>query len=277
MTKKSKNEIEKLRDELNEMKQDGLLSNPSPSFTEKLNTKIRQGIVKYYKKKLAKQNIWYSSMFRQNYLQSKKALLQRNVGIKGYKINDLNSLFASAYKFRLQSSLALIKTQNDENMAKLTNRFLNWVTAADFNNKESLQEATKIPSSKKTRFILRDQSNKMSAALDDIVAQHYRAIAFEWMTRNDNRVSGKPSGLYPKVDDESTKHGDHWSRKGKFYYYTNAPLRSKRKLNLKAFAGSDKSLKDGMPGTPIGCRCWAKNYYDIEDLPQELLKDNYKS
>lgn len=272
--KKPRTELEVLRDDLDEMRKDGLFDNPSPSFMQKMQSRISLVLKNTFKKLWNKESRWFTSSFRGNYLDYKKSLQIRNVGIKGYKLEDLNPIFANLYKTRLQSSLDLIKTQNQENLLKLKRRFLDWTTQAEFRNKEDLKEATKLPSNKRTRFILRDQSNKMSASLDNIVAEKYGAICFEWKTRNDNRVTGKPGGLYPKINDDSPNHGDHWSRRGKFYYYSNLPQEVKDKLNLKNFAGSDKSLKDGVPGVPYGCRCWGKNYYDIDDLPEELVKQN---
>lgn len=270
---KQKDSLSLLRDELDEMRKDGLLDNPSPSFMDKLNTKISVCLKDVFKKLWHNHSRFFTSAFRGNYLDAKKSLQVRNVGIKGYKFDELNPVFSNLYKTRLQSSLDLIKTQNQENMLKLKRRFLDWTTQAEFRNKTDLKEAVKLPKDKQVRFILRDQSNKMSASLDNIIAEKYGAICFEWKTRNDNRVTGKPGGLYPKVNDNSTAHGDHWSRRGKFYYYSNIPQEVKNKLNLKAFAGSDKDLKDGLPGVVIGCRCWSKNYYDLDDLPSKYLKE----
>lgn len=272
--KKPRTELEILHDDLNVMRKDGLLDNPSPSFMEKVQSRINAVLRNTFKKLWNKESRWFASSFRGNYLDYKKSLQVRNVGIKGYKLEDLNPVFANLYKTRLQSSLDLIKTQNQENLLKLKRRFLDWTTQAEFRDKDDLKEAIKLPNNKRIKFILRDQSNKMSASLDNIVAEKYGAICFEWKTRNDNRVSGKPGGLYPKVNDNSPYHGDHWSRRGKFYYYSNIPQEVKNKLNLKNFAGSDKSLKDGLPGTGTACRCWSKNYYDIDDLPEELVKQN---
>lgn len=270
--RKNRTELELLRDELDDMRKDGLLNNPSPSFMDKLNTKISVVLKNTFKKLWHNNSRWFTSNFRGNYLDAKKSVQIRNVGIKGYKFSELNPLFANLYKTRLQSSLDLIKTQNQENMLKLKRRFLDWTTQAEFRDKTDLKEAIKLPKNKQIRFILRDQSNKMSASLDSIIAEKYGAICFEWKTRNDNRVTGKPGGLYPNANDNSTAHGDHWSRRGKFYYYSNIPQEVKDKLNLKAFAGSDKDLKDGLPGVGYGCRCWCKNYYDLDDLDDKYLK-----
>lgn len=262
-----------LRDDLQEYKKDGLLDNPSPSFMQKLSARINSTLKSLIGRVNRDQSRLFSVDFRKNFLFAKKELPERHFGIRAYKLKDLEPYFQRAYQTRMQSSLDLIKSNNTILLAKLQKRFLDWTTMADYRTKEDLLEATKLPKDKHTRFIVRDQSNKMTAAMDDIIADKYKAIAFQWKTRNDNRVAGKPGGLYPSVDKDSDKHGDHWSRRDKFYYYSNIPQSIKRRLKLKKFAGSDKSLKDGMPGTPIGCRCYAKNFYYIEDLPSELVED----
>ena len=271
---KRRDSIQMLIDELNQAKQDKLLDNMSPSFFKRLQQRINKRLKTKFESILNKSTTFFSSNFRRAYLQYKQTLPYRNVGIKSYKMQDLNPRFQKEFKTRIQASLNLIKTQNEENMLRLKRRLIDWVTMSDFRDKQDLKEAIALPKNKRIKFILRDQENKLCGAMDDIVAENYNAICFEWKTRNDNRVVGKPSGLYPKANDNSKMHGDHWSRRGKFYYYPNIDQSIKNKLNLKNFAGSTKDLKDGMPGQPIGCRCWAKNYYDLEDLPDELLKQN---
>lgn len=270
--KKNRNELEILRDELQEYKKDGLLESLSASFLEKLQFKINVATSKFFKKYLSAKSMWYSSNYRRNFWSTKKSLFSRNVGLKSYKLEDLNSEFASAYRAGIELSLSLIKSHSDETKLKMRRRFLDWVTSADYRDKEDLNEAIKLPSDKKTKFLLRDQTNKLASTLDNIVAEKYGAIAFQWKVRNDNKVSGKPGGKNEKADKDSKVHGDHWSRKDKFYYYTRMDDSIKAKLNLKKFAGSEKDLKDGMPGIPIGCRCYAKNFYFIEDLPAEFIK-----
>lgn len=270
--KKRRSDYDILRDDLQEYKKDGLLDNPSPTFMQKLQARIASTLKEAISRTNRRQSTLFSTGFRKSFLSAKKDLPERHFGIRAYKLKELDKQFYKAYTVRMQSSLSLIKSNNSILLAKLQKRFIDWTTMADYRTKEDLLEATKLPDDKHTKFIVRDQSNKMTATIDDIIAEKYQAIAFQWKTRNDNRVAGKPGGLYPSVDKNSEKHGDHWSRKDKFYYYSSIPKSVKNKLNLKKFAGSEKSLKDGMPGTPIGCRCYAKNFYYVEDLPSELVK-----
>ena len=273
--RKNRSEFQILQDDLNEMRKDGLLDNPSPTFMQKLTARIKSTLKSFVKDINKRQSKSFLTDFRRNFLLNKKQLKDRHYGIRAYKLKDLEPYFQKAYTRNMSYCLDLIKTNNTQLLAKLQNRFINWVTQADYRNKEDLLEATQLPKDRHTRFIVRDQSNKMSATMDNIIADRYEAIAFQWKTRNDNRVAGKPGGLYPIADDSSDKHGDHWSRRDKFYYYSNISSDIKKVLHLKKFAGNDKDLKDGMPGTPIGCRCYAKNYYFLEDLPSELVKDEF--
>lgn len=269
--RKRRDDIEMLRDELIQAKEDGLLDNMSPSFLKRLTQRINARTQSKFDSMLTKAQLWFLSGFRKSYLDYKESIPKRNVGIKSYKLADLSPKFQREYKMRMEASLNLIKSQNDENMLKMRRRLLDWVTMSDVRDKTDLKDAIELPNNKRTRFILRDQENKLCSAMDDIVADSYNAIAFRWMTRNDDRVAGKPGGRYPKANDDSNMHGDHWSRRGKFYYYSRIDEVTKARLKLDEFAGSDKDLKDGMPGEPVGCRCWAENYYDLDDLPDDLV------
>ncbi|HDZ5024824.1 TPA: hypothetical protein RTG57_001780 [Campylobacter jejuni] len=194
-----------------------------------------------------------------------------HVGLSTYKLSDLNLDFKKQYKSQLVYSLNLIKSQNEENLNKLKNRFYDWVnlkTVGD--DKVKLQSLTKLPrSDKKIRFILKDQTNKLSASMDGLVADRYNPIAFQWKTRNDNKVVGKPGGKYPGKGVPGI-HGDHWARKDQYYYFEKNE--NVKFLNVSKFKGKASDIKDGMPGIPIGCRCYAKFIYTLEDLPKDLVK-----
>lgn len=270
MTKKRRNSLEVLRDALLESKDDGIYDNPSQSLLNKTSIRIRAVLKKVFKIELNKTSKFFSSNFRKAYLITKKPsnILSRNVGLKAYTLESLNEDFKKTYKTMLSHNLGLIKTQNAENMLKLENRFVNWVTSKSVDDKKDLKNLVKLPNNKRIKFILKDQTNKLTSNFDEIVATKYGAIAMQWKTRSDNRVVGKPGGLYPGKG--STKHRDHWSRKDKFYYYPSNPVN--KSLNLSKFEGSVDTLKDGLPGQPIGCRCYARYYYDLDDLPKELVK-----
>lgn len=264
--------IDKLKDDLKEMEKDGLLENSSPSFLNKVFTKINKYVKIHYDKELRAKNRYFLENFRRNFKSKKKNIFDTHLGLATYKLSDLNNLFKKQYEAQINASLGLIRTHNDENMLKLKRRFYDWVTLKNTgDDKEKLRKMVELPKDKKTKFLLKDQTNKLAAGIDNIIANHYKPIAFQWKTRNDNKVVGKPGGVNPKVTDPKI-HGDHWARKDKFYYYPNNEYVKKGYLNLNNFAGSINNIKDGMPGIPIGCRCYAKFIYALEDLPKNLIK-----
>lgn len=260
------NSFQSLLQELEKYNSNGYLSNMTKTGYDEWTTKINTVLSKTTKQRENLLTKLLTRKLRKSFINYKrKNVYERNSGLKAYTLKDLYPKFAKAYRFRANASLDLIKSQNEEAMFKLRNRFKSWLTSS---HHDSLDMT--LPSTGRVKFILRDQTNKMMSNLDNIVAEEYKAVCFQWKTRNDNRVVGKPGGLYPEADKTSKTHGNHWERKDKFYYYVKS--NQLHKLNLSKFAGSDKSLKDGMPGTPIGCRCWAKNYYNVDDLPEELVK-----
>ncbi|HDZ5057849.1 TPA: hypothetical protein RTG63_001713 [Campylobacter jejuni] len=269
--KKQKNSIKILQEDLKQLENDSLLNNASPSFIQKVLTKINVFCNSFYKKQLQNNSRYFNNKFRKNFLFKKKEIATMHVGLSTYKLSDLNLDFKKQYKSQLVYSLSLIKSQNEENLNKLKNRFYDWVnlkTVGD--DKVKLQSLTKLPrSDKKIRFILKDQTNKLSASMDGLVADRYNPIAFQWKTRNDNKVVGKPGGKYPGKGVPGI-HGDHWARKDQYYYYEKNE--NVKFLNINKFKGKASDIKDGMPGIPIGCRCYAKFIYTLEDLPKDLVK-----
>lgn len=96
----------------------------------------------------------------------------------------------------------------------------------------------------------------LKAKLDKIEAEKNQAIGFLWITMEDERVVGNPTGLYPKVYDE-TAHGDHWGRHNKIVVYRNDDYKA-----ISKTCGAERLLKpseilDGFPSDPYGCRCVA--------------------
>lgn len=269
---KNRTPIEILQDDLSELAKDGFFNNPSATFLKKIETKINAFLEREYAKIHKNESLFFSQRLRKSYLKHLKELNATHKGLKQYTLNDLKPQLKEVFLLRMNENLGLIKTQNTENMLKMKNRFLNWINLQSVGgNKETLKQATRLTPNKHLKFLLRDQSNKMTAAMDKTIADYYGWIAMQWKTRDDNRVVGKPSGLYPKPIKSPTMHGNHWERKDKFYYKKGLKNSVKKELNLSNFAGVAE-FKDGMPGVPIGCRCYAVFYYEAQDLPKFLRK-----
>ena len=91
-------------------------------------------------------------------------------------------------------------------------------------------------SERRARVIARDQTSKLTGALNRVRQESIGVTEYIWRTVKDNRVVGNPLGIYPKGND---KHGDHHKRNGHRYSWAEAP-------------------HDGHPGSAIQCRCWAE-------------------
>lgn len=267
--------FKKLYKEIAERKSEGLLKSSSALTIERLNAKFLTSYRKLLKSKFNHYSSFFTSNLRKKYLNFiNGGYEERNKGLKGYYINKLKPQFKDELINRINFSLSLIKTQDKKTMEQLSERFLNWLNNETMQgNKESLAQTLSIhktqqKNDKHYKFILKDQTQKMFTSFDNIIANEYKAIGFYWRTRRDKRVVGNPSGLYPKVIDEEA-HGNHYKRAGKFYFYENTQylkqgLFDKGKIEYAKF-------NDGMPGAPIGCRCYAENVYNIEDVPSEYL------
>ncbi len=99
-------------------------------------------------------------------------------------------------------------------------------------------------SDRRARFIARDQTAKITSSLSHTRNQALGAKKYDWITANDRRVVGNPSGLYPKP---TRGHGNHYKRNNKTYYY-------------------NKPFADGLPGDAYNCRCLARPIIDVEDI-----------
>lgn len=204
------------------------------------------------------------------------------IGIASYRLKDLAPLFRKELDNHVANSLALIKTQNEKTMLNLENVFRNWATVPAKQLRGDLTDPKKIithlkkevindhdlkyKTAKHLKFILKDQTNKLNASMDTITDKQLDAIGFIWRTSQDNRVVGKPGGLYP-VAENPKMHGNHYSREGKFYLYRDSWALKNGYIVPRDGAVYADTVEDGPPGTAIGCRCYKESVFDLEDIP----------
>lgn len=91
---------------------------------------------------------------------------------------------------------------------------------------------------KRAERIARDQTAKINSSMIRARAVEAGSKSYIWRTSGDERVAGNPAGKYPKVDDKSTFHGNHYKRNGKRFYWDDPP-------------------PDGHAGEAGFCRCTA--------------------
>lgn len=108
---------------------------------------------------------------------------------------------------------------------------------------EQIQSIKKV-SRRKAELLARDQTSKLTAALNQHRQESIGIDSYIWRTSKDQRVVGNPAGLYPKGND---KHGNHWKREGKVFKWSDPPY-------------------DGHPGMAINDRCTAESIVDINKI-----------
>ena len=208
---------------------------------------------------------------------------QYHTGVKGYRIADMKPYYRKEVENSVNNSIALIKTQNADFLIKMQDRFRNWATIPSndlrgkSDNPEKITEhlrknVLKTPEAVQEmtdwqKLIVRDQAKKLIGSMNRITAENSGAFAFIWHTRKDIKVTGNPSGLYPKGND---KHGNHYEREGKLYLLKES-FAVKAKLVAKTKeVDYDTELSDGMPSVGISCRCYAEYIYDLEGIPKQF-------
>lgn len=101
------------------------------------------------------------------------------------------------------------------------------------------------------RFIARDQTAKYNADLSEVRHREAGINQYTWWTAMDERVRGRPGGLYPNA------RPSHWAHQGKVYSYDHPPADT------------------GAPGHDYNCRCVAIPYFG--DFEKSLDSRGWRS
>lgn len=197
-------------------------------------------------------------------------------GVKAYRLEDMKPAYRKEVQNSVDNSLALIKTQNQEFMRKMQDRFRNWATipTPEMRGPQATTtylrlEIMKAPEVREEmtahqHFIIEDQTRKLIANMNEITASESGAIAFIWHNRRDKKVTGAPGGLNKPTE----KHGDHWEREGKLYLVKGSWALKRGLLKKTPDVWYDTDIPDGKPGMPVGCRCYSSWITDIESIPE---------
>ena len=89
----------------------------------------------------------------------------------------------------------------------------------------------------RAKFIARDQTSKLTAALTKTRMQENGIDSYTWRNAGDTRVVGNPGGKYP---DPTEGHGNHWDREGKVFTFDNPPSDGAPGEAYNCFPGSVK-------------------------------------
>lgn len=146
--------------------------------------------------------------------------------VPGSDLSDMIDVF-------VLENTALIKSLQDDYLLRVQNTlnqgFRQGLTSGEI--AKQINSATGV-GLRRAKLIARDQIGSLNAQVSEQRDRDLSINEYIWQHVSDNRVRGKPGGLY-----EKSKY-DHWERGGKKFSYDNPP-------------------PDGNPGEPINCRCFS--------------------
>jgi uncharacterized protein with gpF-like domain len=178
-------------------------------------------------------------------------MLQNALGVDIVSVLD-NEAVSKELEIAIADNTRLIKTIPEEHFKKVAQAVYGNYRGESFPEGSLANRLKKLGSitDRRAKFIARDQTQKLVTSLNAVRQKEAGVDRYIWRNQGDNRVVGKPGGLYPEGN---KKHMDHWHREGKIYKWSDPPA-------------------DGHPGQPIGCRCFAEPIVDIEKIEKKAIK-----
>lgn len=216
---------------------------------------------------------------KQYHMYMRGGYKKNSKGLKGYNPYKFKTKYLRQLNNRIDTALGLIVSHHQAYMLEIVNRYKEWfsidtqevrgdkATPESFSKKLSeFCHHDKDKFEKHMKFVIKDQSNKLSASMDEITATEGGAFAMIWKTRNDKRVVGNPSGLYPKG---APIHGNHYIRNNKLFLLKGSWALKEGYIKKTKEVEYLEDVPDGYPGQAIGCRCYRIDIYSLEDIPSE--------
>lgn len=126
--------------------------------------------------------------------------------------------------------------------------------------RQQIKEEFKV-SDGRAKVLARDQTAKMNTSISAIRQVNLGIECYVWKTVEDERVVGKPGGLYPK----GTKlHKNHYIMQGLLCKWADPNVYSDDKG--KTWKNRTAEMPHNHPGEDIMCRCRPAPFIDIESL-----------
>lgn len=126
--------------------------------------------------------------------------------------------------------------------------------------RQQIKEEFKV-SDGRAKVLARDQTSKMNTSLTAIRQTELGIDWYVWKTAEDERVVGRPGGLYPKI---SKLHRNHYLMQNLLCQWKDPSVYSDD--NGKTWKKRKPEMPQNHPGEDIMCRCRAAPYIDIEAL-----------
>lgn len=198
--------------------------------------------------------------------ESRKALQK---GLSGSLAVDISALvdvpeIADTLSLGSIEASQLIKSIPSEYLGQIAKAVTdNYVGVAQPGDRSLLQQIIKIGkvSKKRANLIARDQTSKLTAAVNQTRQTSVGITMYIWHNSQDNRVVGKPGGLYPKGN---KAHGNHWVMEGLYCKWDDHFVYSNDKG--KSWKKRTREMPKTTPGAEIQCRCHAEPIIDIDEI-----------
>lgn len=113
----------------------------------------------------------------------------------------------------------------------------------------------------RAKLIARDQTKKLNSNLNQARQQSIGITVYIWKTVKDERVVGKPGGLYPQGN---KAHGNHYMMEGLYCRWDDSLVYSEDKG--KTWKKRRAEMPQTHPGQDIQCRCHAAPVIDIDQI-----------
>lgn len=206
-------------------------------------------------------NDWVNSVNSYNRKQTIDTL-RKTLGI------DIGTILSEDIKedldMMMYESAMYIKTIPSELVLKVSDRVLQHFKGIPMPENRTLarqiKEEFKITDGR-AKVIARDQTAKMNTSISAIRQKNIGIDMYIWQTMKDERVVGKPGGLYKKIN---SKHKNHYIMQGKLCRWDDPTVYSDDKG--KTWKKRTAEMPQNHPGDDIMCRCRPSPYIDIEAL-----------
>lgn len=204
-------------------------------------------------------------------LVTQGGLLKTNPGISKFTIEKLKPKLKSELDRRILASANLIKLNREEAISNTLRRFQGWATSIPAGGSQAVEKLEEKSYIKKSlskldfeeRRVIVDQTHKLIANINDVVASNSGAIAAVWHSH------WRQEGYNYRED--------HRERDGQIYIIKGCWAQEKGLI--KAPNGYTDDITQ--PGEEVFCRCNYTYIYNLRDLPEDMLtakgKDALKS
>ena len=179
--------------------------------------------------------------------------------IAAWRLENISPKLRNELDRRIMAAAQLIRLNRAAMIQKTLQRFSGWATSLPIDGSLAVDKRDEAENIKKSfrslpfeeRRVIVDQSHKLKASIDDIIAKDNGAIAGIWRCRH--------TGNY-------TNRKDHLDRENKVYFVRdNWALRD----GFAKLAGRQYMDEITIPAQEVYCSCVYVWIYAVRDLPEE--------